>query len=630
MVVGEQLLTLAHESLGQTPKRILVTGATGFVGSRVAQVLVEAGHDVTITGRSKYRIRSGGKWRKADLTSKEEVFEICEGQQIVIHSGALTSPWGSLETHRRVNVAGTQNVLDACRKFDVDRLVHVSSTAIFFQFRDRDRVTDRTEFPREFCCPYAQSKAESEKLVSDAMAAGLNAYIVRARAVFGPGDNALLPRLIAASKAGRLRQIGNGENLCDLTYIDNLVAGLILAARPTAPNGVCTITNEDPVRLWDVLKNVLLETTGKFPTKKVPYWLALRAAHWAELKHRVLRTPGEPPITRYGVGLLAKQQTFVSEAAKRDLRYQPLVPLKEGIRRTVSDLRRRHESPDANQASVEVSFFSTGYVEFKRNIAERGASGDLTRFHATVALIKHPIHGLTLFDTGYSKDFFEATARMPYRLYRMATKVVTHEQWSIENWLKRAGIEPDDIRRIIISHFHADHIGALRRFPNAELIASQKAWQFAKIRKGFGAVKRGILPDLIPPDCDQRLHTINEMHDPGLGPIAKCKDLFNDGSVRLFDLDGHADGQMGALLNLDGSQCFLLADTFWSRTEIQARRAPTFAYRMIADNYKAALASRKSIFEIHETDPEIEFVCAHCPEFAREQRFDALLEQVRE
>jgi len=99
--------------------------------------------------------------------------------------------------------------------------------------------------------------------------------------------------------------------------------------------------------------------------------------------------------------------------------------------------------------------------------------------------------------------------------------------------------------------------------------------------------------------------------------------------VRLFDLDGHADGQAGALLHLgSGRRCFLLADAFWARQEIESKLKPTLGFRVVADNFKAALASRKAIIEIAEHHPEIELVCTHCPEFAKAQAFDEQLENV--
>ena len=186
-----------------------------------------------------------------------------------------------------------------------------------------------------------------------------------------------------------------------------------------------------------------------------------------------------------------------------------------------------------------------------------------------------------------------------------------------------------DVKRVLVSHFHADHIGGIHSFPNSDFVTLSKTWESVKKLRGFAAVRRGFLPQLLPDDFEARVHTINELHSPGIGPLRNCHDLFGDGTVRLFDLDGHANGQMGALLReSNGKQTFLVADTFWTRKEIESELAPTFAFNWIAENVAAAKKSRAAMIEIAKSNPEIDFVCAHCPEFAKEQAFDEQLESL--
>ncbi len=439
---------------------------------------------------------------------------------------------------------GTKHLIDACAENHVQRFVHVSSTAIFFQFRDRI-VDDQTPIPEKFANAYAQTKAEAEQMVQKAIQNGLNAYIVRARAVFGPGDNALLPRLIEAARAGKLRQIGSGKNLCDLTYIDNLVAGLIAAASPVRPTGVCTITNHEPVKLWDLLHHVLaVKATNHQAHRNVPYQVAYVAAGISEWKHRWLGRRGEPELTRYGVGLLAKSQVFHSDAAMADLGYRPIVSMDQGIERSLKALGEQGQPPDRGSPQVELKLFSTGYLEAERSMVDRSGNRGKVRIHATVALIEHPQFGPILFDAGYSPDFFPATERFPFRIYRWLTAVTARPQWTADVWLNRHGVKPSELKLILLSHFHGDHIGALKAFPNADILTLEKAWEDARDRRGWSALKRAILPDLLPVDIGSRIHTIREMHGPGIGPFARSHDLFGDGSIRLIELDGHANGMM--------------------------------------------------------------------------------------
>ncbi len=626
--IDPKLIATISSSLGTVPLRILVTGGTGFVGSRLVTALYYAGHKVTFTGRSPYRVTSPGSFVRLDISNRQQVIDVCVNQEIVIHCAALTSPWGTLEDQRLINTVGTQNVVAACLMHRVKRLVHVSSTAIFFQWKDRDNIGDDEPIPKDFSCAYAQSKAEAEIIVQRAVEKGLNAYIVRARAVFGPGDNALLPRLMRAAKKGRLRQIGDGANFSDLTYVDNLIAGIILASDPSRPVGTCTITNKEPIKLWELIRHVLKTIGLPISEKSIPYWLAYQVALLTEWKHQIMNSPGEPALTRYGVGLLAKNQTFHSQAAENELGYQPIVTVQDGINRTIIALKERDEAPTTDPSrSVKVRFFSTGYIVANRSLAERSGQRSKVRFHATVALIEHPKFGLTLFDTGYSPRFFEATQRWPYRAYRWATRVFTNEAWTIESWLRSEAIDPLEIRRVVLSHFHADHIGGVRAFPNSDFIASVTGWNAVRRRRGVSAVRHAFLPSLLPEDFGSRLHTIDPIHSPGFGSFASCHDLFGDGSVRLFDLSGHAAGQLGALLQLsDGRRCFLLADAYWARTEVESNALPSFAFRVLADDNRAALDTRSAIQSVRLIDPTIEFVCTHCPEFSREQQFDLRLD----
>lgn len=622
----EQLRKLSQEILGES-RRVLITGGTGFVGSQLAQVLHDAGHQITIMGRSRFRVRSDGNFFQGQISDSEDVDAACKDQEIVFHSAALTSPWGSLELHRSVNTQGTENVVNACKHNRVARLVHVSSTAIHFRFEDQT-VEDDSPLPGKFSCAYAQSKAEAESIVQRAIADGLNAYIVRARAVFGPGDSALFPRLVAAARGGRLRQIGDGKNLCDLTYIDNLLTALILAAKPSAPTGLCTITNEDPIELWNLLHRVLGDLIPDYKSNSsIPRWLAIRLAHLAELKHRMLRQRGEPLLTRYTVGLLGYQQRFHSRAAWEELGYRPIVRMDDAIHSTIRSIKQRADLTE-NVPQVRMRLFSTGYIEVSRRLAERNATKEVTRIHATIALIEHPAHGPILFDLGYTPRFMSATQKWPFRLYRWTTKVVTHECWSPSAWVERCGYQPKDIRLILLSHFHGDHICGLKDFPKAEFITLDKTWDEAKDRKGFSALKRAILPDLIPGDFERRLHSIKDFNSNGLGPFERSHDLFRDGSLRLFELDGHAAGQMGVLVRHEsGRHAFLIADAYWTSKEIEDDLEPTLAFRMVAENYRSALETRQKLQQLRKEHPEIELVCTHCPDIAAKERFDLQLSQ---
>lgn len=624
-LVNQQLLTLAREELGAMPLRVLVTGGTGFVGSHLARTLAAAGHDVTIFGRNRYRNPIGPfpvRFVRADLNDRRIVGELCKGCDLVYHAAALSSPWGTLTEFRSANVTGTRNVVEACLQHAVPRFVHVSSTAIFFAFQDRLNVCDTDPLPADFCCHYARSKAEAEDVVRRAVADGLNAITIRARAVFGPGDNSLLPRLVRAAQMGRLRQIGDGQNVIDMTHVDNLVAALLLAATRGDAGDICTVTNGEPVALWPLLDQFLPQFGVRTPLRRVPYRLAMIAAAILESRHKLLASAGEPVLTRYSVGLLAKNQTFDQSAAQRILSYKPMVPMADAIRRTTESMTADDQS-DAGQ-SVRVRLFSTGFTAHRAGIAEQGASWKSPmRFHAAFALLEHPTEGLSLFDTGYAPRFFQASARWPYSLYRRTTPVDTCDQLSVVAILKRIGIDPGDIRRIVISHFHADHVCGLLDFPKAELIATTRAWHAIQRCRGIAAVKRAILPELFPEDIAQRLQLIETFHGPGFGPIPATHDLFGDGSVRLVDVSGHATGQIGLLIQRPTDRCLLAADAAWTTRTITQPLRPTPAFQFLAASRREAFRTLSVLNQFSAQCPHIEIIPTHCPEVAERYGFDA-------
>lgn len=627
-MVDPHVVQVVRELLASTPRRVLVTGGTGFVGSRVGWLLAEAGQQVTLMGRNRYRLgralHPDARFVSCDLADAAAVRVLCREQDVVIHAAADTSVWGSAEQFERANVEGTRNVVDALRDRPDCRLVHVSSTAIHFEYRDKRDVEEATPLPPSFACEYAASKWRAEEIVRAAIHEGMNAVLVRARAVFGPGDNSLLPRLLAAARRGRLPQIGDGRNVVDLTYIDNLAYALCLAIVRGTPGSVCTITNGEPVELWPTVRDLLERLRLPVSRRRVPYRVALALATAMSAWHRWRCRPGEPTLTRYGVGLLATSQTFSGTAAERTLGYQPLVPMGRGVDRTLSALTARDDQPAA--VAAEVTLFTTGYTPQPYFLAERGQGRGRQAFHALCALIRHPRHGLFLFDTGYAPRFLAATADYPYRLYGKLSPVVVSESLTIRAQLAALGIPAEEIRGIVVSHFHADHVAGLRDFPRAEFIVSRRACDAVAGRKGWSAVSRAFIPALLPDDWKSRVRTIEHYHDPGIGAFEQSHDLFGDGSVRLVDLSGHATGQMGALVQTGANARMLLAaDATWTLGSLRRRALPHPLTYSFVDSVAELRESLERLATFSQQYPDIDIVPTHCPEIARRYGFEEVV-----
>jgi nucleoside-diphosphate-sugar epimerase len=327
---------------------VLVTGGTGFLGGHVARTLLARGDSVRLLVRSPHAAdalaKAGAELVPGDLRSASTVAAACAGVDAVCHAGALSSPWGKAAEFHAVNVGGTENVLTGCRAHGVSRLVYVSSPAVVFDGRDQFNVAESVPFPRRFTSVYAYTKKLGEDRVNAARREGLSTVILRPKAIYGPGDSALLPRIVSAARRGRLPQIGDGMNRVDFTYVDNVVHAVLTALDSrTAAGGTYTITNGEPVLLWELIRRVLAHVGRPTRLRRVSIGAAQATAFLMEARAAV--TGREPLLTRYTVAILSRTQTYDLSAARRDLGYRPVVSMEEGIRRTLAALKA--ETPDA-------------------------------------------------------------------------------------------------------------------------------------------------------------------------------------------------------------------------------------------------------------------------------------------
>lgn len=318
--------------------KILVTGGTGFLGQHLVRALLADGHHVYCMGRSMETahalIKAGAVPVVADLRDREQVMAACCGMEAVYHVGALSAPWGRYADFQAINVGGTRAVIAGCRLYAVRRLLYVSSPSVVFDGHDQIDATEHVPYPRRFTSLYSLTKKLGEDLVHDATLFGLETVTIRPKAIFGPGDQALLPRLVAAARQGRLPQIGNGHNLMDLTYVENVVHALQLALTASAASGkIYTITNDEHIPLWEMIRQVLRRVGLSTKLRVLPLAMVLAAARLMEL--RATFTGKEPLLTRYSATILARTQTYNITAARRDLGYSPLLSVAEGVERTL-------------------------------------------------------------------------------------------------------------------------------------------------------------------------------------------------------------------------------------------------------------------------------------------------------
>jgi nucleoside-diphosphate-sugar epimerase len=305
---------------------VLVTGASGFVGN--AFVARFAGTGMTIHGIGR-RASPGPSYSAIDLSRP---FELAFRPDVVIHCAARSAPWGTRAEFEAANVAATRNVIAFCERSGMPRLVYVSTTAVFYRNRDQLGVTEDSPIGPHFVNAYAATKRAGEVLVERYAGSWI---VVRPRAVFGPGDTTLFPRVLAAARAGRLpllRRAGPPA-VSDLIYIDTLCDYLHAAAR-SARSGAFNLTNGEPVETQAFLLGVLRRLGVPPPARSVDVRVAYLLAGALEAGYRLAAPSREPPITRFGVAALAFSKTFDVRKAVAAFG-PPSVSVTEGVERFV-------------------------------------------------------------------------------------------------------------------------------------------------------------------------------------------------------------------------------------------------------------------------------------------------------
>jgi nucleoside-diphosphate-sugar epimerase len=325
--------------------RVLVTGATGFVGGALMRALRER-DDVEVRGVGRRRVDDPDV-ASVDLARTAELpFGPAFRPDVIVHAAARATQWGTRAEFRAQNVDATANVLELARRSGTERVVYVSSTSVFYRPADQFGITEASPIGPDFLNEYARTKHEGEELVRRHPGEWV---IARPRAVFGPGDTTLLPRILEAAARGRLPFLGDPDDpaVGDLVYIDVLVDRLVAAAlAPGLAGTEVNLASGEPVPLMPTIARILRELGLPVPRRTLGRRAALGLAAAAETAWRLGRLHGEPPLTRYAVWLLTSSKTFDVSLA-RSLFGPPRVGMDEALERTIAAARsaRRHVDP---------------------------------------------------------------------------------------------------------------------------------------------------------------------------------------------------------------------------------------------------------------------------------------------
>jgi nucleoside-diphosphate-sugar epimerase len=318
----------------------LVTGGGGFLGSAIVRQLVARGETVRSLSRNRHPELDalGITQIQGDVADAGAVTTATAGCDVVFHVAAKAGIWGRYSDYYQTNVVGTANVLAACRAHSIRRLVYTSSPSVVFNGRDMEGVDESVPYPARNEAHYPRTKALAEQMVLRANGDGLATVALRPHLIWGPGDNHLIPRILARARSGRLRRIGKANKRIDCVYIDNAADAHVLAADRLDPGSPAAgkayfLSQGEPMPLWDLV-NRILHAAGLDPvTRTVPAWTASLAGWLLEGGYTLLRRDGEPPMTRFLAAELTTAHWFNIDAARRDLGYKPRVSIEEGLKR---------------------------------------------------------------------------------------------------------------------------------------------------------------------------------------------------------------------------------------------------------------------------------------------------------
>lgn len=322
--------------------RYLITGATGFVGSHLAEACVARGHGVTTVARAgsdtSLLDRLGITVERGDLSESNLLQRALEQAEVVVHCAAKVGDWGPVEDYRAVNVEALRGLLEACKGRPLQRFVHMSTLGVYAA-RHHHGTDESEPLPAYHMDGYTQTKVEAEQLVlSYQREHGVPVVVLRPGFIYGPRDRTVLPRLIKTLQSGRFRYLGNGRQALNTIYVGNLVEAVFRAVeQPRAVGQIYNMTDGEFVSKRRFIEAIV--TGLSLPKPKpipVPLWLARILAWSMERSARKKGATKAPKLTQARLKFLGLNLDFSIAKAQRELGYGPRYTFDEGMRETIA------------------------------------------------------------------------------------------------------------------------------------------------------------------------------------------------------------------------------------------------------------------------------------------------------
>ncbi|MHB1423033.1 MAG: NAD-dependent epimerase/dehydratase family protein [Gemmataceae bacterium] len=328
-----------------TDRLNVVTGATGFLGSHIAERLRARGERVRALVRPRsdttFLERLDVELALGDLNEPASLPPVFAGADVVYHCAARVGDWGPWRVFQREIIDATANLLAACRSTGVGRVLHVSSIIVYGHPRLRDDFfTEDEPLGQDLWLwdYYCQAKVRAEELCRQYPG---DLTIVRPSWIYGPRDRATLPRVLKALDAGRVAIVGGGDNLLNIVYAADVAEGAILAATHLRAKGQAyNLSSEGEITQNDFLELIADELGRPRIRRHISYPMAYWGGLLSEAIGRLIRLRRPPHLTRYAVALISRSTRFSIAKAREQLGWQPHVGAREGVRRTLDWYRK--------------------------------------------------------------------------------------------------------------------------------------------------------------------------------------------------------------------------------------------------------------------------------------------------
>ena len=326
--------------------KVLVTGGGGFLGSAICHQLLARGDDVIAYQRSASEElgKIGVRIIQGSITNAELLNAALKGVDAVIHTAAKAGIWGPYDDYFGPNVLGTENVLAACRKNGIRKLVFTSSPSVTHADGDIEGGDESLPYAEHYNSPYPATKALAEQKVMAANCPELHTVSLRPHLIWGPGDNHLLPKLLERAQSGKLKLPGP-DKLIDTIYIDNAAKAHLLAldrlqSNPEIVGGkTYFVSNDEPLPQSQIIGGLLKAADLEVDIQSISPHIALAAGTLLETGWKLFRLKSEPPITRWSAEHLSTAHWYDISAAKRDLGYTVEISIAEGMEMLAASLK---------------------------------------------------------------------------------------------------------------------------------------------------------------------------------------------------------------------------------------------------------------------------------------------------